>query len=84
MAALTFGNVHGVYKPGNVKLKPELLGEIHGEGPFRRIGDSEIVYNFGSRVGLTKHTTLLLSAGRSIRRGFDPKFIAYMGLQVNF
>jgi len=22
MAALTFGNVHGVYKPGNVKLKP--------------------------------------------------------------
>jgi len=28
IAALTFGNVHGVYKPGNVKLKPELLGEI--------------------------------------------------------
>jgi fructose-bisphosphate aldolase class II len=28
MAALTFGNVHGVYKPGNVKLKPELLREI--------------------------------------------------------
>ena len=28
MAALTFGNVHGVYKPGNVKLRPELLKEI--------------------------------------------------------
>lgn len=28
MAALTFGNVHGVYKPGNVHLKPELLKEI--------------------------------------------------------
>ena len=28
MVALTFGNVHGVYKPGNVVLKPELLGEI--------------------------------------------------------
>lgn len=28
MAALTFGNVHGVYKPGNVRLRPELLGEI--------------------------------------------------------
>ena len=28
MAALTFGNVHGVYKPGNVKLRPEILGEI--------------------------------------------------------
>ena len=40
MAALTFGNVHGVYKPGNVKLKPELLKEIqdglaakYGHGP---------------------------------------------------
>jgi fructose-bisphosphate aldolase class II len=28
MAAMTFGNVHGVYKPGNVKLRPELLKEI--------------------------------------------------------
>merc|ERR1719389_1225556 len=25
--AAAFGNVHGVYKPGNVKLRPELLGE---------------------------------------------------------
>ncbi len=25
MAALTFGNVHGVYKPGNVTLRPEIL-----------------------------------------------------------
>lgn len=28
LAALTFGNVHGVYKPGNVKLRPETLKEI--------------------------------------------------------
>ncbi|MFC3503632.1 class II fructose-bisphosphate aldolase [Micromonospora krabiensis] len=28
MAALTFGNVHGVYKPGNVKLRPEVLKHI--------------------------------------------------------
>lgn len=27
MTALTFGNVHGVYKPGNVKLRPEVLKE---------------------------------------------------------
>ena len=40
IAALTFGNVHGVYKPGGVKLRPELLGEIqagiaakYGTGP---------------------------------------------------
>lgn len=28
LTALTFGNVHGVYKPGHVKLRPEILGEI--------------------------------------------------------
>ncbi|MBA2639682.1 MAG: class II fructose-bisphosphate aldolase [Nocardioidaceae bacterium] len=27
LLALTFGNVHGVYKPGNVKLRPEILEE---------------------------------------------------------
>jgi fructose-bisphosphate aldolase class II len=45
MAALTFGNVHGVYKPGNVKLRPEILKEIqeavgakHGrEKPFNLV-----------------------------------------------
>jgi len=31
LTALTFGNVHGVYKPGNVTLKPELLKEIQAE-----------------------------------------------------
>lgn len=38
--AASFGNVHGVYAPGNVKLKPEILGasqalvaERHGGGP---------------------------------------------------
>jgi fructose-bisphosphate aldolase class II len=25
MTALTFGNVHGVYKPGNVRLRPDIL-----------------------------------------------------------
>jgi fructose-bisphosphate aldolase, class II len=28
LLAATFGNVHGVYQPGHVKLRPELLGEI--------------------------------------------------------
>jgi fructose-bisphosphate aldolase, class II len=28
LTALTFGNVHGVYKPGNVKLRPDILAEI--------------------------------------------------------
>lgn len=28
MAAFTFGNVHGSYKPGAVKLRPEILGQV--------------------------------------------------------
>ncbi|MFC5998675.1 class II fructose-bisphosphate aldolase [Quadrisphaera sp. GCM10027208] len=50
LTALTFGNVHGVYKPGNVKLRPEILkaaqeaaGERTGvERPF------DLVFHGGS------------------------------------
>ena len=31
ITALTFGNVHGAYKPGHVKLRPEILKEIQDE-----------------------------------------------------
>ena len=31
LTALTFGNVHGVYKPGAVKLRPAILKEIQDE-----------------------------------------------------
>ena len=31
ITALTFGNVHGVYKPGSVKLRPEVLKDIQDE-----------------------------------------------------
>jgi fructose-bisphosphate aldolase class II len=51
IAALTFGNVHGVYKPGGVKLRPELLGEIqagiqakYGTGPL----PLDLVFHGGS------------------------------------
>ncbi len=51
MAALTFGNVHGVYKPGNVKLRPELLKEIQ-EGLAAHYGTGEkpldLVFHGGS------------------------------------
>ncbi|MCU1556818.1 MAG: fbaA [Microbacteriaceae bacterium] len=51
IAALTFGNVHGVYKPGNVKLRPELLGEIQA-GIAARYGTSakplDLVFHGGS------------------------------------
>ncbi|MBN2176588.1 MAG: class II fructose-bisphosphate aldolase [Demequinaceae bacterium] len=50
ITALTFGNVHGVYKPGAVKLRPELLGEIQ-EGVGKKVGkDSpfDLVFHGGS------------------------------------
>ena len=51
MAALTFGNVHGVYKPGNVKLRPELLKEIQ-DGLAARYGTGprplDLVFHGGS------------------------------------
>ncbi|WP_110206895.1 class II fructose-bisphosphate aldolase [Nocardioides daejeonensis] len=53
LTALTFGNVHGVYKPGNVKLRPEILkqaqeavvaelGLAAGSSPF------DLVFHGGS------------------------------------
>lgn len=51
MAALTFGNVHGVYKPGNVRLRPELLREIQ-DGLQQKYGTDalplDLVFHGGS------------------------------------
>ena len=49
LTALTFGNVHGVYKPGAVKLRPELLGEIQAE--------------VGAKVGKDKPFDLVFHGG---------------------
>lgn len=50
MAALTFGNVHGVYKPGNVKLRPEILKEVQdaiGE-MYGKVKPFDLVFHGGS------------------------------------
>jgi fructose-bisphosphate aldolase class II len=51
IAALTFGNVHGVYKPGGVQLRPELLGEIQA-GLAKKFGTGDhpldLVFHGGS------------------------------------
>ncbi|MCW2800997.1 MAG: class fructose-bisphosphate aldolase [Aeromicrobium sp.] len=50
MTALTFGNVHGVYKPGNVKLRPEVLQkaqEIVGE-KYGKDHPFDLVFHGGS------------------------------------
>jgi fructose-bisphosphate aldolase class II len=49
MTALTFGNVHGVYKPGNVKLRPEILKDIQDQ--------------VGAKVGKEKPFDLVFHGG---------------------
>ncbi|ALG14264.1 class II fructose-bisphosphate aldolase [Kibdelosporangium phytohabitans] len=53
LLAATFGNVHGVYKPGNVKLRPEVLKrgqEVAAEKLGRPAGSKpfELVFHGGS------------------------------------
>ncbi|KAL4075546.1 hypothetical protein J3A83DRAFT_4221036 [Scleroderma citrinum] len=50
--AAAFGNVHGVYKPGNVRLQPELLGR-HQAHTSKQLGSSQeqplyLVFHGGS------------------------------------
>ena len=49
LTALTFGNVHGAYKPGAVKLRPEILGEIQAAA--------------GAKVGKDKPFDLVFHGG---------------------
>lgn len=39
--AAAFGNVHGVYKPGNVKLQPDLLGKHQAHVSAKTGGNSD-------------------------------------------
>ena len=78
------GTIYGVVVGREVNKRVELMAEWHGEGPTNRISDHAEVYNLGTRIGMTKHTTFLFSAGSSLRRNFDPKFIMYTGVQVTF
>jgi fructose-bisphosphate aldolase class II len=50
ITALTFGNVHGVYKPGGVKLRPEILKDIQAQVGGRIGKDSpfDLVFHGGS------------------------------------
>jgi fructose-bisphosphate aldolase, class II len=54
LLAATFGNVHGVYKPGNVKLRPEILKDLQDE-VGKKVGRDkpfELVFHGGSGSSL--------------------------------
>jgi fructose-bisphosphate aldolase class II len=50
LTALTFGNVHGAYKPGSVKLRPEILGDIQAAAgaKFGKEKPFDLVFHGGS------------------------------------
>ncbi|PQZ89091.1 class II fructose-bisphosphate aldolase [Arthrobacter sp. MYb227] len=50
ITALTFGNVHGIYKPGNVKLRPELLKDIQEQvgAKLGKTNPFDLVFHGGS------------------------------------
>jgi fructose-bisphosphate aldolase class II len=52
--AATFGNVHGVYKPGHVKLRPEVLKEIQDAvgSKYGREKPFDLVFHGGSGSAL--------------------------------
>jgi fructose-bisphosphate aldolase class II len=54
LLAATFGNVHGAYKPGHVKLRPEILRDIQDE-VGKKVGRDkpfELVFHGGSGSAL--------------------------------
>lgn len=61
MYAATFGNVHGVYKPGNVKLRPTILkdGQEAVKKAFGAEAEHFLVFHGGSGSELSEiHETL--------------------------
>ena len=61
MFAATFGNVHGIYKPGNVKLKPEILklGQAAVTEKYGKDQSFDLVFHGGSGTPVEQiHETL--------------------------
>ena len=56
LAAMTFGNVHGVYKPGNVKLRPEILKQIQDAvgAKYSKEKPLDLVFHGGSGSALSE------------------------------
>ncbi|MFR0358495.1 class II fructose-bisphosphate aldolase [Streptomyces sediminimaris] len=71
LLAASFGNVHGVYKPGNVVLRPELLKELN-EGVGAKFGKQspfDFVFHGGS--GSTEQEILTALENGVVKMNID-------------
>lgn len=69
MFAATFGNVHGVYKPGNVKLRPEIL----------KHGQNAVAKEFGSKA----HFYLVFHGGSGSSKTEIEETLGYGVVKMN-
>ena len=86
MVALTFGNVHGVYKPGNVVLKPELLGEIQAAvgAKYGKTKPFDLVFHGGSGstdaeiAEAVRHGVIKMNIDTDLQYAFTRPIAAHM------
>jgi len=67
--AAAFGNVHGVYKPGNVKLQPDLLDD------FQK--------HLGPKMGYTKPFFFVFHGGSGSEKADIEKAVSYGVVKMN-
>ncbi len=69
LLAATFGNVHGVYKPGNVKLRPSILKDIQDA--------------VGAKVGQEKPFNLVFHGGSGSAQSEIREALSYGVVKMN-
>ena len=69
LLAATFGNVHGVYKPGNVKLRPEILKDIQD--------------TVGAKLGKDKPFSLVFHGGSGSELAEIREAVSYGVVKMN-
>jgi fructose-bisphosphate aldolase class II len=83
--AAAFGNVHGVYKPGNVQLHPDLLAK-HQEYAAKQIGGAEkplyLVFHGGSGSTKEEITTAVNNGVVKMNVDTDTQFAYLVGIRV--
>jgi len=86
--AAAFGNVHGVYKPGNVKLQPEILG-LHQNYVKEKINNGEekplyLVFHGGSGSTQQEIDTAVNSGVVKMNVDTDTQFSYLVGMRDYF